>query len=471
MSVLANALPLNELTTVITKGTTPTTIGGKFSEEGINFIKVENMTDDGRFDFSKRTFIDEDTNSLLKRSVIQNGDVLFTIAGTIGRVCIVTEAELPANTNQAVGIIRPDRDKLDKHYLYYWLRDKKTLALVNERTVQAVQANFSLTGIRELCIPHMSVEEQHRTILLLKTLDDKIALNRKLNETLEGMARALFQSWFVDFDPVKAKLGALRHGRDPERACMAALSGKLRIAPGRPKPDTLEDQLPTVEEIDAAIAELESLNPSQKENLAQTAAHFPAAFQESELGLVPEGWQVSKIEDLVKRYPVGKKYSQKTAQLKGNIPILDQGKSGIIGFHNDSPGVTATPDDPMVVFANHTCYMRLIMHDFSAIQNVLPFKGEDRNIFWVYCATYGQQEFVEYKGHWPDFAIKEIVKPSKDLCEYFGGLVRDLFVNIFELENQSRTLTELRDTLLPKLLSGELPVGEASDTVEAAVES
>lgn len=66
---------------------------------------------------------------------------------------------------------------------------------------------------------------------------------------------------------------------------------------------------------------------------------------------------------------------KKTAEEKGTVPILDQGKSGLIGYHNDKPGMMASPDDPIIVFANHTCYMRLIMFDFSAIQNVLPFSG------------------------------------------------------------------------------------------------
>ena len=247
---------------------------------------------------------------------------------------------------------------------------------------------------------------QQRAIAhILGTLDDKIELNRRMNETLEAMARALFKSWFVDFDPVRAKM----EGRDT----------------GLPR----------------HIADL-----------------FPDRLVESELGEIPEGWGVKTLGDIVKRKSVGKKYSQKTALKSGIVPILDQGKSGIIGYHNNTPGIEASPSKPIIVFANHTCYMRLIMHDFSAIQNVLPFEGKNHDIYWLYCATIGKQEFIEYKGHWPDFSIKEIILPERTLQAEFGKIVSALFQQIHMNDNHSRTLAALRDVLLPKLVSGELRV-------------
>ena len=164
----------------------------------------------------------------------------------------------------------------------------------------------------------------------------------------------------------------------------------------------------------------------------------------------------------MKRFPVGKKFTQKTSNEFGKIPVLDQGKSGIIGYHDESPGVKASKHDPIIVFANHTCYMRLIMHDFSAIQNVLPFKGDNLNVYWVYQATLGRQEFIEYKGHWPDFSIQEIVIPSNELDERFGEITKSIYVKHYENENENSLLSRLRDSLLPKLLSGEIEIGEGA---------
>jgi type I restriction enzyme, S subunit len=137
---------IEEITEVVTKGTTPTTIGGKFTESGINFIKVESLTEQGAFIKSKFGFIDEDTNQLLKRSIIKEGDVLFSIAGTIGRVAVVTKDILPANTNQAIAIIRPNN--VDSNFLKLLMQSALIQNDTKSNVVQAVQANLSLGVIK-----------------------------------------------------------------------------------------------------------------------------------------------------------------------------------------------------------------------------------------------------------------------------------------------------------------------------------
>jgi type I restriction enzyme S subunit len=171
-----------------------------------------------------------------------------------------------------------------------------------------------------------------------------------------------------------------------------------------------------------------------------------------------------KVGEFIERLSVGQKYEQKTVSLVGKVPVLDQGKSGVIGFHNNEPGVTAMLDKPVAVFANHTCYMRLITYSFSAIQNVLPFVGSGVDTFWAYYATEGRLSFSEYKGHWPDFVIQESVVPPRELTDAFGRLAKPLVAQMRNNEEESRTLATLRDTLLPKLLSGELSVGELNAT-------
>ena len=202
---------VRDVTVRVTKGTTPTTIGGQFVGRGINFVKVESITDSGHIEQDKLAHIDEQSHTLLSRSVLEQDDILFTIAGTIGRVALVPASVLPANTNQAVAIVRPNQTKVLPRFLYYALGDESRVRQAHTRVVQSVQANFSLSELSSLEIPLPDLNEQRAIAHILGTLDDKIELNRRMNETLEAMARALFKSWFVDFDPVQAKA----EGRDP----------------------------------------------------------------------------------------------------------------------------------------------------------------------------------------------------------------------------------------------------------------
>ena len=149
-------VPLADLCLVVTKGTTPTTLGKPFVSEGINFIKAESILDNHTIDKDKFAFIDIETNDLLRRSIINSGDIVFTIAGSLGRFALIDDSVLPANTNQAVAIIRANQSKVTPEYLYScflgnWHNDYYT-----KRIQQAVQANLSLGIIKSLPIPILS---------------------------------------------------------------------------------------------------------------------------------------------------------------------------------------------------------------------------------------------------------------------------------------------------------------------------
>lgn len=288
----------------------------------------------------------------------------------------------------------------DPRFLYYLLkhldlnnwRSGSGQPLLNQATLNAIEA------------PIPSPVVQREISEMIGGLDDRITLLRETNATLEAIAQALFKSWFVDFDPVRAKM----EGRVPEG-------------------------------MDEA-----------------TAALFPDSFEETELGAVPRGWKVGKFEDFIQRIPVGKKFDQKSASAVGNIPILDQGKSGVIGFHDEVPGVHASQNSPVVVFANHTCYMRLITFDFSAIQNVLPFVGKDVDTVWTFYATKDRVKFSEYKGHWPDFVIEKTSIPPKSLTIAFRATVDPLVRAMRNNDLQAHAISTVRDALLPRLISGHL---------------
>lgn len=138
---------LKELTDTITKGTTPTTMRAKFATQGINFVKAESITNTHTFETSKFMYIDNETHEKLKRSQLQNKDLLYTIAGTIGRYALVDNSILPANTNQAIAIIRPKQDMLHSEYLLCYFESIFYKTYLQSRVVQAVQANLSLGEI------------------------------------------------------------------------------------------------------------------------------------------------------------------------------------------------------------------------------------------------------------------------------------------------------------------------------------
>ncbi|HHV6586056.1 TPA: restriction endonuclease subunit S, partial [Haemophilus influenzae] len=294
-------------------------------------------------------------------------------------------------------------DDIDTTYLYYALQTIKVAPFVTG----AVQKKISQQALNSMEIPYFEDKtDRKRIVEILSSFDEKIQLNTQINQTLEQIAQALFKSWFVDFDPVRAKVQALSNGMSLEQvelAAMQAISGK------------------TPEELTA----LSQTQPEHYAELAETAKAFPCEMVEIDGVEVPKGWEVKRIDEVIQKIPVGKKYSSKTAFSEGLVPILDQGRSGVIGYHNDKPGVKASIEDPIIVFANHTCYMRLISYDFSAIQNVFAFKGKECNLYWLYLATLGKQEFVEYKGHFPDFLIKEIIVPPEELTELFGKYIKE----------------------------------------------
>ena len=178
-------IELSELVETITKGTTPTTLGKKFVDKGINFIKAESITSNHTFDKNKFAHIDEQTDQLLKRSKIQNGDFLYTIAGTIGRFAVVTERVLPANTNQAIAIIRLKKNlNILPYQLLCYLKSHFYQTYLRSRIVQAVQANLSLGVLKNTPIIFAENSVQSKFSIIAKSLFKKIEKNEELIELL-----------------------------------------------------------------------------------------------------------------------------------------------------------------------------------------------------------------------------------------------------------------------------------------------
>lgn len=183
---------LSDISELITKGTTPTTLGYEFQDEGVNFLKIECFDEYGGFVEDKLAHISDECNKKLKRSQLQAGDILFSIAGAIGRVAIVTEQMLPANTNQALAIIRINRDDV---YIPY-IRLLLTTPIVKkqfERKKQGVaQLNISLKDINELTIPLPNKIQQIQCVSLFNRIDGVINARRLELKKLDELIKARF---------------------------------------------------------------------------------------------------------------------------------------------------------------------------------------------------------------------------------------------------------------------------------------
>ena len=187
---------LGDISSLITKGTTPTSVGKDFQKKGINFIKIESLQKNGDIIKEKVAFIDNDTHKLLFRSQLKSNDILFSIAGALGRVAIVKDEILPANTNQALSIIRLlDETIVNYRFVYYVLNDEKIQKYINTISVQGAQANLSLLNISEFEIPLPLKEEQARIAIILTDMDIEIEqLETKLEKAKkvkQGMMQEL----------------------------------------------------------------------------------------------------------------------------------------------------------------------------------------------------------------------------------------------------------------------------------------
>jgi type I restriction enzyme S subunit len=292
----------------------------------------------------------------------------------------------------------------DNFFLHQYLLNSS----FDDVTTGSAQPQITVTNLslKRILLPDLQTQKSISS--LMKNVEGKIATNSMLSKTLEDIAQTIFKSWFIDFDPVKAKmLGEKPAGMD-----------------------------------------------------AETAALFPDSMEESELGLIPKGWGIRPIGDSVVKQKVGKLFDSKTSFPSGSVPVLDQGKSGVVGFHNEEPGIFASPEMPLVVFANHTCSLRLVSYPFSVIQNVFPLMGNKVDVIWLYFAVEGKQQFDSYKGHWPDFVLHKIIQPTEEATRAFRMIVEPLLKEKWLLEQQSKILGNIRDSLLPRLISGELQIPE-----------
>ncbi|MDD2925781.1 restriction endonuclease subunit S [Rhodoferax sp.] len=457
-------LTLADVCTVITDGAhqSPKTVS-----RGKPMASVKDLTRFGIDLTSARHIATEDFEALVKQGCKPHvGDVLIAKDGNsaLDTVCTV-DHPLDAVLLSSVAILRPDPKCLDSVFLKFYLSSPETIDYLKSNFISgAAIPRVVLRDFKRAEIRLPSLDVQRRIARVLQSIDSKIDLNRRINQTLEAMAQAIFQSWFVDFEPVKAKIAAIAEGRDPLRAAMGVISGKPE-------------------------AQLDALPPEQYDQLAATAALFPDEMEESELGEIPKGWEVSCISqfgDVV----CGKTPSKANPEYFGEgIPFIK-----IPDMHNSmyvvSPSERLTalgaasqakktiPSGSICVSCIATVGKVVITHDPSQtnqqINSIVP-KFPQYTAYLYFQMTEKEKEFHDLASggsatlnmNTSTFSKVSVLMPNFEILTKFSVLVAPFFSEILSRQKESAILSETRDTILPKLLSGELSVIEAMAEAEA----
>ena len=192
--------------------------------------------------------------------------------------------------------------------------------------------------------------------------------------------------------------------------------------------------------------------------------HEQVEMVESELGLIPQGWEVKKVKEIVKRLKAGQTYQQANVKDTGKIIVVDQSRADFLGFHDNAPDHNASPTDPIIIFGDHTCKMQLMVTPFSLGPNVIPFIAKDEMpINYLFFGISNLVETREYKRHWTELNNKEVAIGDSETRKRFSDFATPIFEQIETLREKDQNLRQTRDLLLPKLISGELDVSKGEN--------
>ena len=189
--------------------------------------------------------------------------------------------------------------------------------------------------------------------------------------------------------------------------------------------------------------------------------HEKVQMVESPLGLIPQGWEVKKVKEIVKRLKAGKIYRETEVNQTGKIIVVDQSRADFLGFHDNQTDHNASPKNPIIIFGDHTCKMQLMVIPFSLGPNVVPFIGKDEvPVGYLYFLISSLVETKEYKRYWTELSNKIVATADSETSERFSNFTGGIFQKIEILKRRTHNLRQTRDLLLPKLISGEIDVSE-----------
>lgn len=419
-------------------------------DEGLPLLRITDLINS-----MYSQFINPDEVPL--KCVATEDEIIYTRTGQVGLVFRGVSGVVHNNCFKVI----PNKDLVDPNYLYWFLSQSHIKEYANNIASGSVQKDLNHSAFKSIQIDLPPLDIQRKIYPILDSLSNKIALNRQINQTLEAMAQAIFKSWFVDFEPVKAKIAAIEAGEDAEgvtRAAMSAISGK------------------TCEELDQLQAE----NPEYYTQLKTTVELFPAAMQDLELGEVPDGWEISTIGDEVGIVGGGTPSTKNPefweggeihwttpkdlSNLSDKILLTTERKITVAGLKNISSGLL--PINTVLMSSRAPVgYLALAKIPVAINQDYIAMICDKRLspefvIQWCNSVmdTIKQRSsgttFAEISKK--NFKVIPVIVPSEEIQQSYSKLVAGFYDKIAEAAMECKTLSDIRDSLLPKLLSGEI---------------
>ena len=401
----------------------------EWTDSGIIVLRNQNIKG-GRLDLTAPSYTDESHYlGRVRRAAPQEGDLVITREAPMGDVCLIP-AGLKCCLGQRQVLLRPNPDKVDSRFLLYVLQSPYLQNQIgwNEGTGSTV-SNLRIPVLEALKVPTPAMGAQREIASTLGALDDRITLLRETNATLEAIAQALFKSWFVDFDPVRAKAEGL-------------------------KPQAMD---------------------------APTAALFPDSFEESELGLVPMGWNRLAFTDTVKVIGGGTPKTSVPEYWDGDIPwfsvvdapaitdvfVIDTAKHiSLAGLNNSSTKLL--PERTTIISARGTVGRLALVGKVMAMnQSCYGLQGKADDAYFTYFSTYRLVESLKQRSHGSVFdtitteTMKgvTVIYPDANVIHAFEAVLSPVMSRMKGNLQQSQTLTQLRDTLLPRGVIGYRAAG------------
>jgi len=402
---------------------------------GTPIITVEHLGDNRILHANTPKVSDADRNRL-SRYQLSKGDIVFSRVGSVDRRALVREQEEGWLFSGRCLRVRPDPNKIDSQYLSYFFGLSAFKEHIRSIAVGATMPSLNTSLLSEIVVPHPPLEEQRAIAHILGTLDDKIELNRQQNATLEAMARALFEAWFVDFEPVRAKMeGRWQRGQS---------------LPGLP---------------------------------AHLYDIFPDRLVESELGEIPEGWEgvpASRLVEFNPSEPLRKETEAPYIEMAAlstsgswpELPVLRPFGSGMRFRNGDTLLARITP----CLENGKTAFVQCLPDntvgwgstEYIVMRPINPVPPEFGYLL-ARDAAFREQAIRSMTGtsgrqrvQADSVAAFKIAAPSNEaVWEAFARVVAPAFDGIKANAETVATLAQLRDTLLPKLISGELRIPDA----------
>lgn len=464
---------------------------------------------------SNLKYISEHAYNFLEKSKVKAGDIIMNKIANAGSSYLMPDLNCPVSLAMNLFLLRIDEDKANSTFVYLYLK-------LNEDYVKSF-ANGSVTKtITKEAVRNLEIELPERSMqdYIVKVYMDyvsKLTLNQKTNQTLEQMVQALFKSWFVDFDPVfdnllasaDFKLENLETSLPDEliqkaQRRLAALDSLENAAEIKTSLSALAHELqalsPTKEATQAAVQILGktaetpvkanvSANPKILAQHANTHAHFPNEFEHNEqLGWVPKGWSVDKA-DKVADIAIGKTPPRKQKEwfsdnpLNNKVWVSIKDMGGNKTFIGDSSeyltsesiskfNVKVVPKDSVILSFKLTlgrvCITKCDLTTNEAIAHfVNPKHSMSKEYVYLYlkCFDYGSlgsTSSIATAVNSKIIKAMPFLVPNKTVLSSFKGSVENIFFKMDTLGSETTSLTKLRDTLLPKLISGELQIPDVT---------